>query len=118
VATAWAEPAMLPDWLLALLPAQWASMAIQTALTGTGTGTLAAGSALLALAGTAAATLLVVRLWPRRWPYLIMFTAWIGFSALVYHQPGLPMPSIDGSVAAATAIDGHSDIAERVKPIR
>jgi hypothetical protein len=30
-------PGALPDWFLALLPAQWASIAIQTALTGTGT---------------------------------------------------------------------------------
>ena len=64
--TALAMPGALPDWLLVLLPAQWASTAIQTALTGTGT--RAASSALLALAGTAAATLLVARLWPRRWP--------------------------------------------------
>lgn len=93
LATAFALPDALPDWLLALLPAQWASVAIQTALTGTGT--RAAGSALLALAGTAAATLLVARLWPRRWPYLIMFSAWLGFSALVLHWPGPSMPSAD-----------------------
>ena len=90
LAAALALPGALPDWLLALLPAQWASVAIQTALTGTGT--RAAISALIALAGTAAATLLVARLWPRRWPYLIMFTAWLGFSALVWHWPGSPMP--------------------------
>jgi hypothetical protein len=71
----------LPDWLLALLPAQWASAAIQTALAGTGL--RAAIPELLALTGTAMATLLVTRLWPRRWPYLIMFTAWLGLSALV-----------------------------------
>jgi uncharacterized membrane protein YccC len=75
----------LPEWLLVLLPAQWANVAIQTALTGTGT--LAASAVLLALAGTAAATLLVARLWPRRWPYLIMFTVWLGLSTLVWHQP-------------------------------
>ncbi|MEM7666997.1 MAG: hypothetical protein AAF250_14160 [Pseudomonadota bacterium] len=83
VLTAVAEPGALPDWLLALLPAQWASIAIQTALTGT----FAASSALIALGGTAAATLLVTLLWPRRWPYLIMFTTWLGLSALVYHSP-------------------------------
>jgi hypothetical protein len=95
--TASALPGALPDWLLVLLPAQWASVAIQTALTGTGT--RAASSALFALAGTAAATLLVAWLWPRRWPYLLMFTAWLGLSALVWHQPGPPMQnqtSIDG----------------------
>lgn len=88
--TALAMPGALPDWLLVLLPAQWASTAIQTALTGTGT--RAASSALFALAGTAAATLLVARLWPRRWPYALMFTAWLGLSALVWYWPGPPMP--------------------------
>ena len=83
--TASAIPDALPDWLLALLPAQWANAAIQTALTGTGT--LAASSELVALAGTAAATLLVAWRWPRRWPYLVMFTAWLGLSALVWHWP-------------------------------
>lgn len=99
--TAAALPDALPDWLLALLPAQWASMAIQTAITGTGA--LAASSALLALAGTAAATLLVARLWPRRWPYAIMFTAWLGFSALVWHHPGSPVPNSDLAMTAAPA---------------
>ena len=69
--TASALPDSLPEWLLVLLPAQWASTAIQTAFTGTAD--RAASAALLALAGTAAATLLVAWLWPRRWPYLIMF---------------------------------------------
>jgi hypothetical protein len=82
LATAWARPEALPDWLLALLPAQWATMAIRAALAGTGSH--AASAAIMALAGTAAATQLVASLWPRRWPYLVMFTAWIGFSALVY----------------------------------
>jgi len=95
VLTALAEPEMLPDWLLALLPAQWANIAIQVALMGIGTGAQLASSALIALAGTAAATLLVARLWPRRWPYLIMFTAWLGLSALVYHYPDLPDTSPD-----------------------
>ena len=40
--------------------------------------------ALIALAGTAATTLLAARLWLHRWPYLLMFTAWLGLSALVY----------------------------------
>jgi hypothetical protein len=88
---------------LVLLPAQWASTAIQTALTGTGT--RAAASALLALAGTAAATLLVARLWPRRWPYLVMFTTWLALSALVWMRPGPAMPRADLAVAAAPA--GH-----------
>jgi hypothetical protein len=80
--TAAARPEALPDWLLVLLPAQWASTAIQATLTGAGA--RAASASLIALGGTAAATLLVVWLWPRRWTYLIMFTAWLGLSALVW----------------------------------
>ena len=83
--TAAAAPGAVPDWLLVLLPAQWASAAIHAALLGGGT--RAAGAVLFALAGTAAATLLVARLWPRRWPYLVMFTTWIAPSALVWHHP-------------------------------
>lgn len=79
---AFAMPGALPDWFLALLPAQWASLSIQTALTGTGT--FAAIVPLLALGGTAATTLLAARLWQRGWPYLLMFTAWLGLSAFVY----------------------------------
>ena len=90
LATAVAQPGALPDWLLVLLPAQWANIAIQAALSGSGA--LGAISALIALAGTAAATLLVAHLWPRRWPYLVMFTAWLGFAALVWHYPGPPLP--------------------------
>lgn len=99
--TATAMPSALPKWLLALLPAQWASTAIQTALTGTGT--RAASSALIALAGTAAATLFVARLWPRRWPYLIMFTTWLGLSALVWLRPGPLPPRADLAIAPAAA---------------
>lgn len=99
--TAWALPGVLPDWLLVLLPAQWASVAIQTALTGTGA--WAASSALFALAGTGAVTLLVAWLWPRRWPYALMFSAWLGLSALVWHRPAPPMPRVDLGIAAAPA---------------
>lgn len=88
-------PGKLPDWLLVLLPAQWASAAIMAALTGTG----AASAELLALAGTAAATLLVARLWPRRWPYLVMFSAWLGFSALVWHWPASAEPANPATAA-------------------
>lgn len=84
LATAAARPGALPEWLLSLLPAQWASMAIAGAVSDTGTS--AAGAALVALAGTAAATLLVARLWPRRWPYLVMFTTWLALSALIHQQ--------------------------------
>jgi len=84
LATAAALPGRLPAWLLALLPAQWASMAVRSALGGGGT--LATWAPLLALGGTAAATLLVARLWPRRWPYLVMFTTWLAMSAVVLHH--------------------------------
>lgn len=73
--------AWLPDWLLVLLPAQWASAAIATAIVGSGT--RAAMAVLVALAGTAVTTLLVARLLPRKWPYALMFTAWLALSALV-----------------------------------
>jgi hypothetical protein len=99
LATALAMPESLPAWLLVLLPAQWASLAIQTALVGGGT--LAASSALIALAGTAAATLVVARLLPRRWPYLVMFTTWLGCSALVWHRPvppPVPAAAVTGAV--------------------
>ncbi|MBU7579267.1 MAG: hypothetical protein KAF27_02180 [Porphyrobacter sp.] len=84
VTTAFAHPGALPPWLLALLPAQWASIAAQAALSGADP--LAASAVLLALGGTTASTLLVAALWPRRWPYLLMFSAWIGFSALVHQS--------------------------------
>lgn len=83
--TSYAMPGALPDWLLVLLPAQWANIAIQSALSGTGI--LAAIPVLLALGGTALSTLLVARLLPLRWPYLIMFTAWLSLSALVWYWP-------------------------------
>lgn len=82
--TAAAMPGAWPGWVLALLPAQWATLALQAALTGIGA--QVASIALIALGGTAAATLLVARLWPRRWPYLIMFTTWLGLSALVWER--------------------------------
>lgn len=79
---AWLFPGALPSWILALLPAQWASVAIQAALTGAGT--LAAHAVLIALAGTTLTTLLAARLYPRPWPYPLMFVTWLGLSALVY----------------------------------
>jgi hypothetical protein len=91
----------LPGWLLALLPAQWASTALQTAITGSGT--RAASSALFALAGTAATTLVVAALLPRRWPYLLMFMAWIALSMLVWHRPAAPVPHADLATSVATA---------------
>lgn len=84
--TAAAMPGAWPGWVLALLPAQWATLALQAGLTGSGAHV--SGAALLALGGTAAATLLVARLWPRRWPYLVMFTTWLGLSALVWERWG------------------------------
>ncbi len=83
LAVAAMRPGAVPDGLLALLPAQWASMATAAALVGE-----AAPAALLALAGTGATTMLVAHLWPARWPYVVMFSAWLALSALVWH--GLP----------------------------
>lgn len=97
IATAW--PGTLPDALLALVPAQWASAAIQTALTGTGT--RAASSALFALGGTGAVMLLAAWLWPRKWPLWLVVAAWVGLSALVWQRPGPPMPKADLAIAAA-----------------
>jgi hypothetical protein len=89
----------------ALVPAQWASGAIQTALTGTGT--RAASSALYALAGLAAAALLVAWLWRRTlsrgWPRWLLVAVWLGLSALVWLRPGPPMPGPDLVIAAAPA---------------
>lgn len=101
--TAATMPGALPDWLLVLLPAQWASMAIHASLTGAGI--WAASSPLLALAGTAAATLVVARLWPRRWPYALMFTAWLGLSALVWYRPAPPMPHADVPTGSAATVE-------------
>lgn len=99
--TALLAPGALPDWLLALLPAQWANVAILTAFTGAGP--TVTSSVILALGGTAATTLLVAALWPRRWPYAIMFTAWLALSALVMHRPGPIFPAGETTTAAATA---------------
>lgn len=97
----YAFPGALPVWFLALLPAQWASIAIQTALTGTGT--FAAMSVLIALAGTAVTTLLAARLWLHRWPYLLMFIAWLSLSALVYFWSAPTTPSADIAFVASAA---------------
>lgn len=99
-------PGALPDWFLALLPAQWANIAIQTALTGTGT--LAALPALVALAGTGATTLLAARLWLRGWPYLLMFTTWLGLSAFVYFSfaPMTPNANLACVASASTRFPG------------
>ena len=82
IATAWAEPGAIPQWLLVLLPAQWASIAIEASITGAGW--QVAGAALIALGGTAAATMLVAKLWPARWTYSVIFTTWLALSALVW----------------------------------
>jgi hypothetical protein len=84
LATAAAVPGAWPVWVLALLPAQWATLALRSALTSTGA--QVASAALIALGGTAAATMLVARLWPRRWPYLVMFTTWLILFALVWQR--------------------------------
>lgn len=78
-------PDALPTWFLALLPAQWASVAIQTTLTGASQ--FSAVAALIALGGTAMTAMVAARLWYRPWPYPLMFTTWLGLSALVYFWP-------------------------------
>ena len=103
LATAIALPQALPDWLLALLPAQWATSAIQTALSGTAL--QAASAVLVALGGTAASTLVVALLLPRRWPYVLMFTGWLACSALVWHWPAPPVPHADSDQAAVRPAD-------------
>lgn len=92
IATAAISPGLLPDWLLVLLPAQWANLAIQWSISGGSA--LTAGSALIALCGTGLATLFVKQMWPRRWTYLVMFTTWLALSAVVWHAVNttLPMP--------------------------
>ena len=99
IATAF--PGLLPNWFLALLPAQWASIAVQVALTGSGE--VQTMSVLIALAGTAATTLLAARFWLRRWPYLLMFTAWLGLSALVYFSSALTTLGDGMAFVASTA---------------
>ena len=99
LATAIAMPGALPSWLLVLLPAQWATMALNSALVGTGA--LAAWAALIALASTAAATLVVARLWPARWPYLIMFSTWLALSAVVWHYPAPTAHHLGAKLEAA-----------------
>ena len=106
IVTAAIDPSLWPDWVLVLLPAQWATMAIQSALAGAPV----AISALIALAGTAFATGLVVHLWPSRWPYMIMFTAWLGCAALVYHRPG-PMILDKLHNTSLVAEEGHKQMA-------
>lgn len=84
IVTAAVSPGALPDWLLALLPAQWASMEGQAVLA-SGSGLRLISSPLTALVATAAATLFVVSQWPRKWTYVVMFSTWLVASALVYH---------------------------------
>lgn len=98
-----AVASQLPPWLLLLLPAQWAATAIQVAIGGGGW----AVAALLALGGTAATTLLVARLLPRRWPYALMFTAWLGLSALVAQWPAPARARADLFPAAAAWVQSN-----------
>lgn len=85
------RPDWLPAWFLALLPAQWANIAIEASLTGTGV-SRALVCALTALGGTAVTTLLAARFWLKRWPYAFMFSAWLALSALVYFGSVAPVP--------------------------
>jgi hypothetical protein len=98
-------PGVLPAWFLALLPAQWASIAIQSALTRTGL--WAALPELIALAGTATTTLLAAKLWFRPWPYPLMFFTWLGLSALVYFWSG-PVAAASDLVFVTSAAAGEA----------
>ncbi len=103
ILTAWTQPGALPDWLLVLLPAQWATIAIEASLTGAGEHIAIA--ALVALGGTAAATMLVAKLWPSRWPYAVMFTTWIALSVLVWNS-GYAEQAHGGSAQAGVQVVG------------
>lgn len=81
--------------LLPLSPGHWAQTAIQTAVTGTGT--RAAGSALLAMAGVGVLALLAACLPGRRWPLVLLVAGWLGFGALVWQRPPPPLPRADMS---------------------
>ena len=48
-------------------------------------------------------TLLAARLWLSRWPYLLMFTAWLGLSALVYFWSAPTSPSTDLAFLSSAA---------------
>ncbi|WP_439106802.1 hypothetical protein [Congregibacter sp.] len=104
-------PGALPDWFLALLPAQWASIAIQASLTGAGS--LAAFPVLIALAGTAVTTLLAARFCLHRWPYLLMFTAWLGLSALVYFCSAPTSPNAGVASVTTAETPAYSALVEQ-----
>lgn len=106
VITAILDPSALPDWLLALLPAQWATTALSSALSGNGM--FAAYAALIALGGTAGATLFVAALWPRRWTYIVMFSVWLSLSALVYYHPAHAPDGQTGDRAGPTSYSAGS----------
>jgi hypothetical protein len=77
----------------ALSPAGWSRLAIQTAVTGTGT--RAAASGLAALAGLGVLALLAARLVSRRWPLALLVVGWLMLAGFVWLRPGPPLPQAD-----------------------
>lgn len=101
---------------LALSPSHWAQMAIQTAVTGTGT--RAAATALLALTGTGMLALLAACLPGRRWPVWLLGAGWLGLSALVWQRPPPPLPRADmGTIYSVGALADLSTRDNRIAPI-
>lgn len=102
--------------LLALSPGHWAQAAIQTAVTGTGT--RAAASALLALAGVGGLALLAACLPARRWPLALLAASWLGAAALVWQRPPPPLPNADmGTNYSVAALADLSRRDPRIAPM-
>ncbi len=111
----------LPSALQALAhlsPVRWSVVAIQTALTGTGT--RAAASELIALGGLGVLALLAAWLWQRTWAKAALLIGWLALAGLSWQRPGplppqpdmavvtlAPLPPDDGRIApiASTAPD-------------
>lgn len=84
-------PAIVPA--AAISPAAWARLAIQTAVTGTGTRAVA--SELGALAGLALLALLALRFASARIRLPIVGVGCLILAALVWQRPGPPLPAAD-----------------------
>jgi hypothetical protein len=116
----WPLP-QLPEALAALAhlsPVRWSVVAVQTALTGTGT--RAAAIELVALGGLGISALLATWLWQHRLAKAALLLGWLMLASLSWQSPGplppvpdmaiatmVPMPPDDGRIApiASTAPD-------------